>query len=199
MSCCFRHAQYSRCEPANCLIGRCPHLGRCWPTPTVQFVHCYNEKLETMSERKPYRSSLVNRLGYNSVTICMLLCEIKYNQQFNIKGWNLRSLSWIFWHSCIYWKKKKKKHPDLDRHLSLHILILQLILFIKVRSRKQWLVAIAVFKYSDLSSPHTNGPKDPKRAIPQAIKYWLTKDLAPECHVKLLRVTTRFSENSVSQ
>ena len=62
-------------------------------------------------------------------------------------------------------KKKKnnnKKHPDLDRHLSLHILILQLILFIKVRSRKQRLVAIAVFKYSDLSSPHINGPKDPK-------------------------------------
>ena len=59
-------------------------------------------------------------------------------------------------------KKKKKKHPDVDRHLSLHILILQLILFIKVRSRKQWLVAIAVFKYSDLSSQHTNGPKDPK-------------------------------------
>ena len=27
-------------------------------------------------------------------------------------------------------------HPDLDRHLSLHILILQLLLFIKVRSRK---------------------------------------------------------------
>ena len=26
----------------------------------------------------------------------------------------------------------------------------------------QWLIAIAVFKYSDLSSPHTNGPKDPK-------------------------------------
>ena len=71
-------------------------------------------------------------------------------------------------------KTKKKKHPDLDRHLSLHILILQLFLFIKVRSRKpvtewsitlmlgKWLVAIAVFKYPDLSSPHTNGPKDPK-------------------------------------
>ena len=147
MSCFFRHAQYSRCEPANCLIGRCPHLGRCWPTPTVQFVHCYNEKLETMSERKAYRSILVNRLGYNSVTICMLLCEIKNNQQFNIKGWNLRSLSWIFWHSCIYWKKKQKKKPDLDRHLSLHILIFQLILFIKVRSRKpvtEWSITLDV-------------------------------------------------------
>ena len=127
MSCCFRHAQYSRCEPANCLIGRCPHLGRCWPTPTVQFVHCYNEKLETMSERKPYRSILVNRLGYNSVTICMLLCEIKNNQKFNIKGWNLRSLSWIFWQLYLLenktkQNKKKNKHPDLDRHLFSGIL-----------------------------------------------------------------------------
>ena len=42
----------------------------------------------------------------------------------------------------LYLMKKKiiiikiLTHPDLDRHLSLHILILQLFLFIKVRSRK---------------------------------------------------------------
>ena len=42
---------------------------------------------------------------------------------------------------------KKKKKPDLDRHLSLHILIFQLILFIKVRSRKpvtEWSITLDV-------------------------------------------------------
>ena len=65
----------------------------------------------------------------------MLLWVIthKRNKQHNIKEWNLRSFSWIFWHSWIYWGNLT--HPDLETHLSLHILLLQLFLFIKVRSR----------------------------------------------------------------
>ena len=59
----LRYAQYSRCERSiNCLTGMWPQLDHCWPTPTVQFVHCYSENLEKMSERKAYRSILVNRL-----------------------------------------------------------------------------------------------------------------------------------------
>ena len=48
---------------------------------------------------------------------------------------------------------------------------------------------------TNAKTTHTKTQRTQGGPLLQAIRYWLTVELAPECHMKLLRVTTRISRN----